>query len=316
VANAGCTPGETVDPNWHVGHDPGMGVGALFATWGRSPTEYYAVGGEPTAADMGGVGFLHRYDGMDWRLEETADDAPVLYWVYGIDGELWISARFGTVLHQDADGWTKARCDTGLPMWGIWGASNDDVWVVGGDGQDSDPFMCHYDGSAWETVDLPDAGESKGLFKIWGTAADDIWAVGDRGLLLHYDGSAWTQVPVDTEFDLIALWGTGPDEILAVGGRATGVLARYDGDAWVTQDVDTPGLNGVWMDEDGTAIIVGVSGYVGEVATGELKPEPTDSGTFLTLHAVHGLDGARNVAVGGSLSMPPPFSGIIVQRGL
>lgn len=312
-----CTQGEPdEDLGWHTAHAE-ESAGALYAVWGDGD-ELLAVGGEPTAGDIG-EGKMLRHDGEDWVGVELPADTPVLYWMHQVQGELFVAGDKGNVLRLTDEGWVSDRCSTILPLWGIWGANRDDVWAVGGDGFKRDPVMCHFDGEAWEVVDLPALDvESNGLFKIWGTAADDIFAVGDGGLILHYDGESWTQQESGTDLDVIALWGDDEGNVLAVGGRASGVLLRYDtdDDEWTSQEVDTPGLNGVWMDRDGNATVVGAQGFVGSVDPGSFEVIEDESDTFLSLHAVCGLGDGKHVAVGGSLNAPPPYDGVIVQRGL
>ena len=82
--------------------------------------------------------------------------------------------------------------------------------------------------------------------------------------------------------------------------------------AWSGQTLALPGLNGVWVDPIGGATAVGVQGTIYRIAEGcELEQEP--SNTNMVLHAVFGFSGGPRYAVGGSLLMPPPFVGVILQ---
>ncbi|MCA9684458.1 MAG: hypothetical protein KC457_19850, partial [Myxococcales bacterium] len=131
----------------------------------------------------------------------------------------------------------------------------------------------------------------------------------------HFDGSAWTQQLAGTSRDLISLWGTGPDEIISVGGRANGIIARYDGSAWSSETIgELPGLNGVWMAEDGTAFAVGVDGIVIEIEPGGFEWTELDRSVRPdTLHGAFGLADGSRFAVGGNLLFSPPWTGVIVQ---
>jgi hypothetical protein len=323
TTSTGDTATGTVDsttsgvPAWTTVVEVGEDVGAFFSVWGPSPDLVYAVGGQQGEGGFS-QGAMMRREAGTWGAAELPPDTAKLNWIHGRDTLRVVVGDVGTILVRDGDDgeWELFGCGTVLPLWGTWISAADDVWAVGGDGFMRDPVLCHFDGSAWTMVELPDITvDSKGLFKVFGVAADDVWAVGDAGLLLHWDGSAWMQVEVDTPADLISLWGTGPSELLAVGGRANGVLLRYDGAAWTsTALAEVAGLNGVWMDADGTARIGGAQGTIAVVDPGAAMPLPEDSDTLRTIHAVWQADDGRTYAVGGSIDLPPPFVGVILER--
>jgi hypothetical protein len=308
-------PASGWEPSLELGDD----VGALLCVWGPEPGLLYAVAGQPLGGGLS-RGTLLRWDGAQWSVEPLPDDVPGLNWVHGVGERRVLVGDLGVVLVRDGDEgpWAQHGCGTVLPLWGVWGAAEDDVWAVGGDGFNRDPVACHFDGTTWALHELPEPSiESHALYKVWGTAADDVWAVGDAGLVMHWGGpdEGWVEHPSGTEFDLISLWGTGPGEILAVGGRTTGVLSRWDGVQWTAQEAAAlPGLNGVWMAPDGTATVVGPQGGAGTVAPGALSVDVEDAGTGLALHGVYGLPGVERWAVGGSLDMAPPYVGIVLHR--
>lgn len=304
---------------WEVVLEAGEDQGAIFSVWGPDAARVYAVGGQQGAGGLSTGTMLVR-DAGSWSTLALPADTPKLNWIHGGPTIRVAVGERGAILRRagddDATAWTVEGCATVLPLWGAWAVADDDVWVVGGDGFDRPPVLCHFDGAAWENVELPVLeGDPKALFKVFGLAADDVWAVGDVGLVLHYDGAAWTRVAIDTTSDIISLWGTGPSELLAVGGRASGVLARWDGAAWsVTDLAENAGLNGVWMDPAGEAHTVGIGGTVLAVAPGSTSPTAQEVPTLLTLHAVWSPGDGTFVAVGGSLEMPPPLVGIIVEK--
>jgi len=305
------------EPGWEVVLDAGEDVGAFFSVWGPSAAHVYAVGGQQGEGGLS-IGALYVRAGDAWTPADLPPDTAKLNWIHGSETTRVVVGENGTILVRDGDEgeWTVHGCATVLPLWGVWVTAPDDAWAVGGDGFDRDPVLCRWDGASWSQVELPAITvDSKGLFKVFGLAADDVWAVGDAALLLHWDGSAWTQVELDTQADLISLWGTGPTELLAVGGRANGVLVRYDGAAWsVTTLPDYSGLNGVWMAADGAARIGGVQGTIATVAPGATMPAREETGTPRTIHALWQDETGRTYAVGGSIDLPPPFVGVILER--
>ncbi len=307
------------EPGWELALTLDEDVGALFSVWGPNAAHVYTVGGQQGAGGISTGALLVRTQG-GWTPATLPTDTPKLHWIHGGPSLRVAVGERGAILTRDGDGdatpWDTVGCATVLPLWGAWVVADDDAWVVGGDGFDRAPVLCHYDGAAWTQVELPALSiDAKALFKVFAVAADDVWAVGDAGLVLRYDGAAWTQVAIDTPSDIISLWGTGPGELLAVGGRANGVLARHDGAAWsVTTLGDSAGLNGIWMDADGHATAVGIAGTILDVAAASTMPARTTAPTNLTLHAVWSPGDGTFIAVGGSLEMPPPLVGVIVER--
>lgn len=320
TASASSSEGSTTEaePVWRIAFEADESIGALLSAWGPSAAHVYAVGGQQGPGIS--IGAMLVREGDTWSPVALPDSTAKLNWIHG-NAELRVAVgERGVILMREGDDaetpWATYGCGTALPLWGTWISAADDVWAVGGDGFDHDPVLCHFDGVAWTSVELPTSEvDSKGLFKVFGVAPDDVWAVGDGGLLLHFDGDGWTAVDSGTTSDLISLWGTGPNVLLAVGGRSSGVLVRRT-DTWSATMLDdtVPGLNGVWMDVRGVATIVGIQGTIATVPMGSTEPVFETPPTMSTLHAVWSPGDGTFVAVGGSLELPPPFSGVIVER--
>jgi hypothetical protein len=195
-------------------------------------------------------------------------------------------------------------------LWGIFGFSRDDLWIVGGDPFAGDPIILRYDGSAFTpyTVDPSDNPQgAKSLFKVWGIGSE-LFAVGQLGLILRFDGTGWVGTPAGAQAnqDFVSLWGTSPDHIVAVGGRNNGRIATWDGSSWNT--IAPPalgGLNAVHMAEPDYAVIGGIFGMVGrfEPATGEVVTE-SDPLTRVDIHAMWGDGQGKHYAVGGTFLEP------------
>jgi hypothetical protein len=302
-------------PEWALGLERGKEFGALLSVWGPSPTEVYAVGGNPEA------GAMVRFDGEAWSDQAIPAGFPLVNWVYGVPSgggtALWVAGNGGVVARRDPQGaWTQMDLGTDSALWGIWGLADDDMWTVGGNIPGTEPILAHWDGQAWTRATIPALDrEFDALLKVWGTGPNQVFAIGHRGVVLRYDGQAWTQELAGTTADLVSLWGTGPSEIVAVGGRANGVIARYDGQAWTSETIGLlPGLNGVWMAQDGVAFVVGTDGVALELAAGSFDWTLVDRSVRPDiLHGAFGLSNGSRFGVGGNLQFSPPWTGVIVQ---
>lgn len=310
LAPEGWTPtlGE-VEPGWL------MNVHAL------AHDDRYAVGG--TLEE----GALFHFDGATWESVDFGADVQLLNWIHGDDsGALIAVGRGGSALHFDGTSWRKAETPSAQNLWGVWGASMNDVWAVGGDAFPSEDLrgvILRWDGTTWTEMALPeglDAGEVYAWFKVWGSGPSDVYIVGQKGAVLHWDGAALTEVDVGAEEDLIAVWGTGPDNVALVGGRNNGIVARWDGADWKLKKMaPLPGFNGVWMRDPSR---IHVAGNYGTVAVLDFQTLDTVQEVSLDtsddVHALHGSPDGVITAVGGNLLSNGigGFTGIAYHRAL
>jgi hypothetical protein len=186
--------------------------------------------------------------------EALPANIPLLNWIHGFSAQdITAVGNDGTVIHYDGSTWSEQATPTVEHLWGVWGATPDDLWAVGGNGNaGSAATMIHYDGSAWSNVTVPTLQRADvfAFFKVWGRSADDIVVVGQKGALLHYDGVSWQERLVGAPADLISVWGDDNDVTLAVGGRASGILSLESGGQWASASLSPfPGINGVWVDD-------------------------------------------------------------------
>lgn len=298
----------TAEADWQEAFDA-TDDGAFLSVWGTGPCDVVTVGGQP------GAGVAYHFNGETWN-KISLPPVPMLNWVHGVDGELWMSGEQGVTLRGTVEGGFEV-IPTGVdaPLWGIWATSSDDVWTVGGDiaAEDAAPVLLHWDGAGWQQETLPDTDRpAKALFKVLASASDDVLAVGQFGLVYHFDGQSWRLVPSGTSEDFISLWGLSPDNIAIVGGRSNAVLGRWDGQG-VTSEVlaGQPAMNGIWMDVTGQVHIVGIFGAIARITEGD-EPVSEIGPTQDVLHGTWGVDGGPRFAVGGSLNRNPPFTGAVI----
>jgi hypothetical protein len=305
---------------WNAAFDT-TGLGALSSVWGSGPNDVYVVGGNggpspPPAAEA------YHYDGAAWHtVDLSATGGFGLVWVFGFGpSDVYAVGLGGTVLHYDGMAWTKPDAGTFRSLWGVWGSSPTDIWIVGEGPSsaqgDPNPTIIHYDGAGTFTpysLDYPTENDrdARALFKVWGIGSK-VFAVGEKGLIVQYDATndRWFQVfgGATADQDFVSLWGTSETNIVAVGGRSGARISDYGGSNWTThQPAGVGGLNAVFMDDPAMAILGGVGGYVCHYDPATNVPVAETSSTTTDIHAMWGDGNGRYYAVGGSFSFP--FSG-------
>jgi len=191
--------------------------------------------------------------------------------------------RATLVEHWDGRRWTVVASPTvseagGSYLTGVATVAANDAWAVGARGDEFlVPYVLHWDGQVWRTVDVPRppvSAELLDLRAVTARSATDVWAVGSNHLVEHFDGHGWTAVPAPAA-------STDPDSTTTF----TAVATRSARDAWAVGVVSTDaGLRTVTEHWDGTAWSVVAS------------PDPSPTLNFLTGVAVP--KGGAAVAVG------------------
>lgn len=272
-----------------------------------------AAPGGQTWFMMGGTpeqGALYRGDGVSFEALDPGE-VPLLTWAHAFAADdVFIVGDQATVLRFDGQRFERHQVPTEQDLWGVWGASRDDVWAVGGDGRaEGHATLLHFDGETWSEAAQPTLTRPKvwAWYKVWGSSADDVYVVGQNGGVLHFDGERWEERLVGASDDLIAVWGSDADHVMMVGGRDNARVVRFDGEDFEAVSLaPLPGLNGVWMDADNTVHVAGIEGTLAKVDFETLTYEESRQPTRLAFHALHGA-GSRLLAVGGNLgaSMGP-----------
>lgn len=112
----------------------------------------------------------------------------------------------------------------------VWGSEPNDVYI-GGHNADTPGCLWHFDGSSWETINLPVT--TFDVNGIYGFSSNDVWVVGetatDFSLILHFNGTGWQNYSNSTGKALRCIWGSSPSNIWAGG---TNTLFHYDGSSW------------------------------------------------------------------------------------
>jgi hypothetical protein len=153
----------------------------------------------------------------------------------------------------------------------------------------------HWNGSAWSTVTLPDAGFTAS--SITAVAATDIWLVGATSAgataeAVHFNGTAWTVVPMQEP------GGTNPPKL-------NGVTAVASNDIWAVGE--TQSTTGPF----GTSTLI--EHWNG--STWSIVPSSAPAGALPTLSAVAARGSSDVYAVGYYVTSANPSTdqGLILR---
>jgi hypothetical protein len=241
--------------------------GALLSVWGSAHDDVWVVGGDQ--GDSQGPTVLH-YDGDAITSLSTGVEHGDLWWVTGTPGgSVFMGGESGLLLRYHDGRFETMDTPSSATIFGLWAASEDEVWAVGGRGAIG-AFAWRLRDGQWQPVEgfseLRAAGgdpleQSASLRKVWGTSSTDVWMVGTAGTTVHYDGERFTLVPVPRRAELFTVHADG-EHVAAVGGVGSGVIYEHAASGW--RDVTpsgAPELTGVWL-RGGSGYAVGGSGQV------------------------------------------------------
>ena len=303
----GCDPEK--EEGWQVVHE-GL-EGGLLGVWAADRDDVWAVGG-----DAGDGPTVLRFDGEAWSLEDTGQSGD-LWWVHGFaGGPVYFGGDGGMILRYDGASFERMTTPGQGIIFGVWGASPDDMWAVGGNqGGTSGAFVWRLEGDEWvEAPGFPEElADTDAMWKVFGRSADDVVMVGTNGNVLRWDGSALVTEDSETSVSLFTVCGDA-ERYVAVGGFGTGALIENDGSGWIEA---TPAgsslLNGCSFGADGEGYATAADGAVFRRDDGQWTAEPRVA--FDTLHAVM-VDASGDVwAVGGKVLSAPLEDGLLIHKG-
>ena len=109
----------------------------------------------------------------------------------------WSDIYYGVGCDDD---WWPNSCPTWpVRFYGIWGASDTDIWFAGENGS-----VMHWTPTGYTEYDT---GITQTLRAIWGSSDCDVYAVGDYGKIVHFNGGTWSEMWSETTENLTDIWG-------------------------------------------------------------------------------------------------------------
>lgn len=255
--------------------------------WGVGPDEFYAAGyGTVSGVDNA---VILKYSLGTWLLHHDDSQLQEFNSVWSTTSQVTAVSEEGRLVR--IIGSVEATYDCGgTPLRAVWGASRDDIHVVGDMAQ-----IWHFDGMQCTAVQVaPPLDQSIVLRDVIGTDANDVFTVGDQGTVLHYDGATWQSISVESTKNLTGVWPRTANEVFVVGSQSeilrfgggarqvlsstgdelsaasgnddgdvyaieqTGVVLKLEDDTWMVRHT-SPGstLNDIWVGKE-EVIVVGV----------------------------------------------------------
>jgi hypothetical protein len=219
---------------------------------------------------------MFRLDASTWSVVKTGVRRDV-YGMWGASGnDLFAVGAGGGVWYWDGFGFTQQPVIGGAAtLRGVHGAAPDDAWAVGDQGT-----VARFGDTGWAAVDVP-AAKGRDLRSVSCRATDDCWAVG-WAFAMHFDGSAWTAVTAPYA-DFQAVVATGPQQAVAVASWGKAMLLTLAGG---TPESPATGLSlyAATIGPGGDVWAVGDQGAMVRRQAGTWTALPT--GTTKALHSV------------------------------
>lgn len=253
--------------------------------WGTSPTDIWVVGDEGTILHGDGTTFTPSPSNVSYTLYDVGGVAPNDVWATGevplhFDGASWTPKADGLGPERITRVWAAAANDV-FGVWstvrrwngstwvqttgnlssvnnqlngnpfGMWGASANDVWVVGEKG-----LMMRWKDGAWGPAT---SGVTQRLWDVHGSGPSDVWAVYFGGAT-HFDGNAWTPHPTTPE-NYRSVFAVSPTDAWLVGGN--GAIQHWDGATWTASETGASTfLTSVWASGPNDVWAVGTNGTI------------------------------------------------------
>jgi len=297
----GCSGGTCNGSGWHA--MTSNSNSDLYAVWGSSASDVWAVGHGGTA--------LH-YDGTRW----SAKSSGTAYDITSIRGTsasniFAITGGYsgGDLLHYDGTSWTTVKSDLGFDTdvrLGVAAVGPDEAFVSGSVNYEDNDMLVHYkDGAVSASAQSTGTGWffiDEGSPSLWAFSGSDVWSAGGNvytwdgtttGALQatgtygavaiwasseqdvfastsanvnHWDGTQWTLLNTGLTGTITGLWGTSGARLFASAiGSTQGYVLSYDGSGWVQESIPTStGLNAIWAAPTGEVFAVGYQGTIVE----------------------------------------------------
>lgn len=133
--------------------------------WGSSTNDVWLG-----CADVNRQPFMYHWDGNSWTLNSIQGAAATnqsTTKVFGLSStDVWVVGQAGLVAHWDGTQWKTVSVGTTAPVYGVWGAASNDVWVVANDSNFTQPVYFHWNGVRWTSAQ---GTANTSIYGLWGS---------------------------------------------------------------------------------------------------------------------------------------------------
>lgn len=163
-------------------------------------------------------------------------------WGFG-PSDIYTSGGSSGVARWNGTSWVDITVPGGDPnaLFGIWGASNAAVWVVGGINR---MYKTTDQGATWVAQTPP--GPDTFLQSIWGISATDFWVGGNSGTIYHTTngGASYTPYTISSG-NISSIYGLAANRVFAT---CVGGVQVWDGVSWTFHALDAgANTDAVWV---------------------------------------------------------------------
>lgn len=234
--------------------------GKLWSTKNSIETnDLFAVWGQGTKAWAVGEGIDLVYDGTSWSNLSSSSTyslrglwgAPGGKYLYAV-GALTYMIRYLS-LTNDSTYWSTGYLPdkTEDAMYGVWGLSDNEVYIVGDNGIilrcSQSCISSSYSSSKYTPMT---SNTTANLRSIYGFSSNEIYAVGFDGVVLFYNGKNWIKQDLKTQNYFYGVWGSSANDVYVVGHpifKTDESIFHFDGTQWTKRPPpQTSSLNAIW----------------------------------------------------------------------
>jgi hypothetical protein len=198
------------------------GSDTMFGIWGSARNNIWAVGGNPTDEQHGGV--IWHFDGNLWSAWDVTGirpgGIPALFKVWGHnDLDVYAVGAQGETLHFDGTGWSELTSPTTQPLFTVHGNGS----IVVATGGFLDGVILEREGDAFVERQAVGTPQMNGVYV---PSDGQAVAVGIAGNYERRTGTEWQQQSpaVQTAADFHAVWVDPEGGAWAVGGDLSTAL--------------------------------------------------------------------------------------------
>lgn len=164
----------------------------LLAAWAAAPGDLYTAGHGGTILHWNGVAWSAMPTPTQKTIFALHGTSPTDLWAVGGDPYTQSPTNRCLVMHYDGRTWTEYPPPTfagyTYTMNAVWANRPDDVWAT----QDGGTYVAHFDGKAWELVPPGFTLNLEGSFRaVTGVGNDHVYFAGTHGQIVHRDHGTW-----------------------------------------------------------------------------------------------------------------------------